>query len=65
METIKKYKVLLAILSIILGWFLNVFAWTTKIGHSLSSICLILGICLFFIGTIFLIIIIIREFKFF
>lgn len=40
---------------IILGWFLNAFAWTTKNGPTISSISLLLGIGLFISGLVYLI----------
>ncbi|PHR46506.1 MAG: hypothetical protein COA32_10200 [Fluviicola sp.] len=49
-------KIVLSILTIILGWILNAFAWTTKLGHPVSTICLSLGIGLFIAGIVFLII---------
>ncbi len=49
-------KILLSILTIILGWILNAFAWTTKLGHPVSTICLVLGIGFFIAGIVFLII---------
>ena len=51
----RKSKIVLAIGVLILGWFLNVFAWTTTTGHPLSTICLLLGLGLFIGGLIFLI----------
>jgi len=51
----RKSKILLAIGVIIIGWFLNAFAWTTTAGHPLSTIFLLLGLVLFIGGLIFLI----------
>jgi uncharacterized membrane protein len=51
----KKNKILISIAGIILGWLLNAFAWTTKLGHPTSTICLLLGLGLFFSGLILLI----------
>ena len=41
---------------IIIGWILDAFAFTTKIGHPISTIALLLGLGLFFGGLIYLII---------
>lgn len=54
MQMTKKYKIILSIGAIIIGWFLNAFAWTTTIGHPISTICLMLGIGLFFSGLVLL-----------
>jgi hypothetical protein len=51
----RKNKILFSIGAIILGWVLNAFAWITTIGHPTSTICLLLGLGLFFSGLIFLI----------
>ena len=50
----KKVKIFLSISTIILGFLLNAFAWTTELGHPTSTICLLLGLGLFFTGIIFL-----------
>ena len=60
-KTSRKLKIGISILMIISGWILNAFAWTTKIGHPLSTICLLLGLGLFFGGIIFMIIIIVKK----
>jgi dipeptide/tripeptide permease len=52
----KRNKILLSIGTIICGCLLNAFAWTTKLGHPISTICLLLGLGLFFSGLIFLIV---------
>ena len=57
----KKNKILLSIGAIILGWIFNAFAWTTNLGHPISTICLLLGLGLFICGIIFLILIIIKK----
>jgi hypothetical protein len=51
----RKTKILLSLGTIILGWFMNAVAWTTKMRHPLSTISLILGLILMFTGAIFLI----------
>lgn len=51
----KKNKIIFSIVAIVLGWSLNAFAWTTTIGHPISTICLLLGVGLFFSGIVFLI----------
>jgi hypothetical protein len=55
MNSYRRNKLFLSILIIILSWFLNAFAWTTKLGHPISTICLVFGLGLFFIGLILLI----------
>ena len=56
MKMTKGNKVFLSIGAIILGGLLNAFAWTTKLGHPISTISLLLGLGLFFIGLILLIV---------
>jgi len=51
-----KGKIFLSVAAIILGWLLDGFAWTTKLGHPTSTICLLLGLGLFFGGLILLIV---------
>jgi len=51
----RKTKIVTSVGAIILGWLINAFAWTTTIGHPVSTICLLLGLALFFAGLIFLI----------
>jgi len=53
----KSNKVILSIICIIAGWFINAFAWTTKLGPSVSTISLLVGVGLFIGGIIFLIVI--------
>lgn len=55
LEMTKKNKIFLSVGAIIFGWLLNAFAWTTKLGHPVSTIFLLLGLALFFGGLIFLI----------
>jgi hypothetical protein len=51
----RKNTVLVSIALIIIGWLLNAFAWTTKMGHPISTICLFLGLGFIFVGLIFFI----------
>jgi hypothetical protein len=44
----RKTKILSSLWTIILGWLSNAFAWTTKLGYPTSTICLLLGLGLFF-----------------
>jgi len=50
----KNSKVILSITSIIVGWLMCGFGFTTTIGHPLSTICLLTGIGLSISGIIFL-----------
>ena len=52
----KSIKIVISIMIIIIGWILDAFAFTTKIGHPISTIALLLGLGLFFGGLIYLII---------
>jgi len=52
----KKSKVIFSITSIIVGWLLGGFGYTTTIGHPLSTICFLAGIGLSLGGLIFLIV---------
>jgi uncharacterized membrane protein len=45
-------KRILGFILIIIGFTLDVFAWSTKIGHPISTICLLLGIGLIISGII-------------
>jgi len=49
-------KILLSISIIIIGWILNAFAWTTTVGHPISTVALFLGIGLFVGGIVSLIV---------
>jgi len=57
----KRDKILISIGVLIVGWFLSGFAFTTKFGHPISTICLIMGVVMFIFGIIFLIINLNRE----
>jgi hypothetical protein len=52
----KSNKIIISSSSIIIGFLLNGLAFTTKIGHPISTICLLIGLGMFFFGIIFLII---------
>jgi len=52
----KNSKVMLSITSIIVGWLLCGFGYTTTIGHPFSTICFLTGIGLSIGGLIFLIV---------
>jgi hypothetical protein len=56
----KKKKIIISVGVIVLGWLLNAFAWTTKLGHPISTISLLLGLGLLFIGLITLFITLIK-----
>ncbi len=45
-------KLLHPIVLLIIGFVLNAFAWSTSIGHPFNTICLLLGLGLFFLGII-------------
>lgn len=60
MKLTKKNKLFQSLGAVILGWVLNAFAWTTKLGHPISTICLLLGLGLFFGGLILLILTLIK-----
>ncbi len=55
MEMTKRNKIFLSVGAIIFGCLLNAFAWTTKLGHPISTFALLIGIGLFFGGLILLI----------
>jgi len=57
----KNSKVILSITSIIIGWLLCGFGFTTTIGHPLSTICFLTGIGLSLGGLIFLIVTLNRK----
>jgi len=57
----KNKKIVISICLMVLGWFLNAFAWTTNYGHPTNTIFLLLGLGFFFIGLIFLIITLIKK----
>jgi hypothetical protein len=50
----KKSNILISIFMTILGFALDGFAWSTTIVHPLSTICLLLGLGLFFGGILLL-----------
>jgi len=52
----KSNRVILSIICIVSGWFINAFAWTTKSGPSVSTISLLVGVGLFVGGIIYLIV---------
>lgn len=51
----KTSKVVFSITSVIIGWLLGGFGYTTTIGHPFSTICFLSGIGLSLGGIIFLI----------
>jgi hypothetical protein len=51
----KTSKIILSITSIILGWFLCGFGFTTSIEHPLNTVCFLSGVGLFLVGSVFLI----------
>lgn len=57
----KTSKIVISITSIIFGWLLSGFGFTTTSGHPLSTICFLFGIGLFLGGLIFLIANLIRK----
>ena len=48
----KRNKIYLSVGTIIFGWLLNAFAWTTKLGHPTSTFSLLVGLGLFISGLI-------------
>ena len=50
----KNNKIVLYILSILLGYLLMVEGYTMKIGHPINTICMLVGMILFLSGIIFL-----------
>lgn len=52
----KTHKILISVFMIISGWLLGGFAWTTKIGHPINTICLLSGFGLIGGGIAYLII---------
>jgi len=48
-------KLLLSLLTIIIGWLMGGFGFTTKLGHPISTICFFLGLALILTGIIFFI----------
>jgi len=57
----KNSKVILSITSIIIGWLLCGFGFTTTIGRPLSTICFLTGIGLSLGGLLFLIVTLNRK----
>ena len=51
----RKHRIILAVLIIVIGSILNGFAWSTDIGHPISTISLISGLGMIFGGIILLI----------
>lgn len=45
-------KLVLALLTVIFGWLMAGFGFTTKLGHPVSTICFYLGLALIPIGII-------------
>lgn len=57
----KTRKILLSIITIIVGWLLGGLAYSTPIGgHPVNTICLLVGVGMLFSGIIWLIIILIN-----
>jgi hypothetical protein len=54
-------RILFSVVAMIFGYFLNAFGWTTKLRHPISTICLLLGLALFFGGLVIVIYIIIEN----
>lgn len=52
----KNSKIVLYILSILLGYLLMGVGYTIKIGHPINTICMLLGMILFLLGIVFLLI---------
>jgi hypothetical protein len=51
-------KLLLTLLTFIVGWFLMGIGYTIKLGHPINTICFLFGLTLIIVGIIFFIIII-------
>jgi hypothetical protein len=45
-------KILTSLITIVLGWLLIGIGFTTKLGHPINTTLFLLGIGLFFIGSI-------------
>lgn len=52
-----KYKttLTLSLITIIFGWILSGFGFTTKLGHPISTICFLTGLLMILFGVIFFI----------
>ena len=50
----KNIKIVLCILSMLLGYLLMGVGYTMKIGHPINTICMLLGMILFLLGIVFL-----------
>ncbi|QCX38433.1 hypothetical protein FF125_08320 [Aureibaculum algae] len=48
----KTFKIVLAILVLISGWFMIGIGYTTKMGHPTSTFLFLFGMACFFIGCI-------------
>jgi predicted RND superfamily exporter protein len=48
-------RLLLSLITIVIGWLLGGFGFTTKLGHPISTISFFLGIILIIIGIIYFI----------
>jgi CHASE1-domain containing sensor protein len=57
----KNKKIVIPICLMTLGWLFNALAWITQSGHPTSTIFLLLGLGLFFVGLFFLIIALIKK----
>ena len=56
MKSKKTNRIILSLALVVIGILLDGFAFTTKIGNPISTICLLLGLALVFGGFIFFII---------
>ncbi|WP_447635999.1 hypothetical protein [Flavobacterium microcysteis] len=56
-----KNKILLSIAAMIFGVLLSGFAFSTKLGHPTSTVCLLSGVTLAFGGAFFLFIMLVKK----
>ena len=52
----KTLKIIMSIITIIVGWLLAGIGYTIKVGHPTNTIILLFGLACFFIGFLWLII---------
>jgi len=57
----ERNKIFLSIGAIILSWLLSGFAFTTKLGHPTSTICLFLALALLCGGVLFIFLTLTRK----
>jgi NhaP-type Na+/H+ or K+/H+ antiporter len=50
-----KTKLLLSLLTLIIGWLSIGISYTIKLGHPINTICFLLGFALIIVGVVFFI----------